>query len=195
MVGADSRVTGLYIHVQRLTELLDRMPPSHLATSGDAIQKGLFFGRVTDSVVEWLQDHTIPTLGQLVLEDKLAPGTLFTHFGTFRCRGMGAYLEGQRRDLPEMYLDLDSVAARLKVTARIDPAHTTSTSAAGEFRNQQRFFLLALVSRRDKVLVEIRPYFVGLVADTCSATAQPLNFHGGVRLARSGPAKSINSTR
>src|SRR4051812_13119497 len=101
MIGADSRMTGLYIHVQRLTELLGRMPPSHLASTSDTIQKGLFYGRVTESVIEWLTEYTPPTLGQLILQDKLRPGNVFTHFGTFRCRGMSAYLQGQRRELPE----------------------------------------------------------------------------------------------
>lgn len=92
------------------------MPPSHLASTSDAIQKGLFFGRVTEGVIEWLKEYAPPTLGQLILEDKLTPGTVFTHFGTFRCRGMSAYLQGQRQELPEMYLDLDEVSPGLKVT-------------------------------------------------------------------------------
>jgi hypothetical protein len=88
---------------------------------------------------------------------------------------MGAYLQGQRRTLPEIYLGLDEVTPGLKVIARIDPVHTTSTSAAGEFRNQQRFFIVAVVSRREQTLVEIKPYFIGLIVDNVFGHGTDIN--------------------
>src|SRR5437660_1659550 len=121
--------SAFYIHVQRIFDALgphvaERFGP----VPADHFERGRYYALLSEEFVRALERNKPMTLGEAIIRDCLEPGLLVTHYGSFLCRGVGQYLEGKRRELPEMYAKLDELQTGLRAFATLDPKHFTATS-------------------------------------------------------------------
>ncbi|MGA8807120.1 MAG: hypothetical protein WB973_04520 [Thermoanaerobaculia bacterium] len=171
-----AQVTSSYVHVQRSLDLIGRSYGGLMVPPDESIQKGFFFHRITDAVVQWLIAAQTPTLGALLAKDEVAVGTIFCHTGLFFCRGMSAYLQGKRKALPDVYAKLEDFSPGLTLIATANPDHLTSVSASDHLAGQRRLFFAGVISGVSNREIEARPIIIGMVVQGSCSDAVDLGF-------------------
>lgn len=174
-----ARVTSSYVHVQRALDLLGKRYFGRVQAPVDHIGRGAFFSDLTEAVVAYLVSNDVSTLGQLLLAGDLEVGTVFSHTGTFFCRGVSQYLQKKRRAMPDAYSKLDDFRLGLRLEVSINPEHLTSSSAPDHVSGQRRLFLAGIISNVANDIIEARPVLIGLVIPGGGFTeGADLGFHG-----------------
>ena len=92
---------------------------------------------VKDALVSWIRANNPPTLGKLLVEDKVVPGQAFTLFTNYYCRGLSKVsdaLEKGKSPVPhaEAYAKLDDLRSGWRVSFRFHHEHLTSNSSWSE---------------------------------------------------------------
>ena len=157
----NAHVTASYVHVQRTLDLI-RVSKFRL-TPTDHIGRGAYFSDLTESVINHLAASQAPTLGQMLTQKTLEVGALFSHTGTFFCRGVSQHLQGKRRALPDAYAKLDDFSPGLRLMATINPDHLTSRSAADHVSGQRRLFFVGIIMAVSEHAIEAMPVIIGLL--------------------------------
>ena len=156
-------VTASYVHVQRCLDLLGSAYRGSTTPPQDSIHRGIFLSQLTRAVVAWLANHQIRTLGQLIASSELDVGSVFSHVGAFFCRGVSAYLDGKRTELPEIYAKLDDFRDGFRLTADLNPEHFTSVSSSTHLSGKSRLFFAGIVADATERLVRARPIIIGIL--------------------------------
>jgi hypothetical protein len=99
----------------------------------------------------------------MLVRNTLEVGSVFSHTGTFFCRGVSQYLQGKRRALPDAYAKLDDFSPGLRLVATINPDHLTSTSAADHVSGQRRLFFVGIIMAVSAQTIDVRPIIIGLL--------------------------------
>lgn len=88
-------LTCWYLNTWRVLELIgsesvaaDLRKLESLSQLGDATRQIGLLVTLKDHLTVWLLEKNPPTLGQLLVEDRLKPGVLFTHYDRYFCKGL-----------------------------------------------------------------------------------------------------------
>jgi len=156
--------SSFYIHVQRIFDALGPQVAERFGSVPvDHRELGRYYSLLSEEFIRALVRSKPPTLGEAVIRGELEPGLVVTHYGAFFCRGVGQYLDGKRRDLPDMYAKLDDLRPSLRAFATLDPKHFTATSAGGTFRGQQRLFTSSVISNVGAERIDLKLIAAGLL--------------------------------
>lgn len=136
-----------------------------LADLNNQLQKVALLVTLKDSLTRWLYDHKPPTLGQLIVEGRLRPGVLFTHYDRYFCRGLlrgAARVKASRTAAPpaEAYAKLDSFRPGLKLSVRFHSEHLTSDLSWHQLSGQSWFLVLGAATEVRDGLIEAIPWII-----------------------------------
>lgn len=158
-----AHVTSSYVHVQRALDLLRYDRP--LVTPTNPIDRGQFFSRLADDIVQWFTQNNIRTLGQLIISNDVRVGSVFSHTGPFYGKGVIAYQQGRRKELPELYAKLDELSPGQRLSAIINPEHLTTVSASDHVSGYRRLFFAGIVDAVSATVIRARPVLIGVLVD------------------------------
>lgn len=169
--------SALYLSLKRMGEVVG-LPSVPLVEPSLGIAElptgALLQARVVNSVerrvLDWLRTDRIATLGQLALEDKLAPGTFFSHYGLTLTRGLSRAIKQFRSGeavspMPIMRIGLADLCPGLEVNLPIHPANLTSHSAGFHLQGSKRELVVARVIGQEQNRYEAQAYAIGFLHD------------------------------
>jgi len=130
------------------------------------LERTAIVGAYEDAALQWLTSAKLPTLGELVAEDRLTQGTFFTHIGVFNGRGIseaaGRFRRGQSVDKEAvLWTKLDTLREGLTLTVQVHPQNYTSNSASVEMSGKKRLFLVGRLTECDTKNLRAQAYIVG----------------------------------
>lgn len=150
-------LTCWYLNIRRVLELIgtDGVAPDlqqlrALSRLDDQMRRIGLLATLKNRITEWLHLHNPPTLGQLLVEDRLKPGALFTHYDRYFCKGLTkvseALSKGRTPPPAKAYAKLDALQKGLTLSFRFHHDHLTSNSAWSELSGQRRLMVLGAVT-------------------------------------------------
>lgn len=165
----DYELTCWYINIRRVLELIgaesvasDLRKLESLSQLGDATRQIGLLVTLKNRLTEWLHEHNPPTLGQLLVEERLKPGVLFTHYDRYFCKGLrqvsDAIEKGRRPPAAEAYAKLDSFEKDLVLAFRFHHEHLTSNSAWSELSGQRRLMVVGAATEVANGRIEAIPW-------------------------------------
>jgi hypothetical protein len=166
-------ISALYLSQKRLNEVLNReiLPVAarvfSLASPENAgLNRTAVLGAYEDAVLIWLTSANLPSLGQLVAENRLVQGAFFTHLGPFSGSGVLEAADRQFRGLPLrkdalLRAKLDNFRSGLKLTVQAHPENYTTASAPGEISGKKRLFLVGRITECETDELRAQAYVVG----------------------------------
>jgi len=184
----DYDLTCWYLNVRRVIELLgasnvvpDLKEVVSLAGLGEGLQRTVTTSALKDRITAWLRQVNPPTLGQLLLEGELRPGTLFTHYDRYFCKGLSQVSEAIQKGrhpvpLAEAYAKLDTFVPGLKLSFRFHHEHLTSNSSWSELSGQRRLMVLGAATSIGTSVIEAIPW---VMADPMPDLFMPHTLVGG----------------
>jgi hypothetical protein len=168
--GADFDLTCWYLNQRRVLELvgLDALSPklgrllSMRASQGLGITENSIF---KDALTKWLKLNNPPPLGKLIINNTLRPGSIFTAYTNFYCRGgtqVWKAIKAEKHPIPPMlaYAKLDDLAPGWRVECRFHHDHLTSESSWSELSGQKTLFIFAVVTGIADKKIEAIPYVI-----------------------------------
>jgi hypothetical protein len=168
----DYDLTCWYLNIRRVMELVgtksvatDLRNLDALGKLNDHLRKIGLLASLKDALTRWLHEHNPPTLGKLIIEEKLRPGELFTHYDRYFCKGLSgrnaAVKAGGTPAQPaEAYAKLDSFRPGLKLSVRFHSEHLTSDSSWHELSGQSRLLVLGAATEVRDGLIEAIPWII-----------------------------------
>ena len=168
----DYDLTCWYLNRRRVIELLsalnlagDIKAITASTSSDDALQQHMVLSLLKDRLTDWLRAANPPTLGQLIVTGKLQRGTVFTHYTTYRCRGLpqvGKALHTGSSPVPtaEAYAKLDGFQPGQKISFRFHHDHLTSASSWSELSGQRRLLVLGAATSITDKLIKAIPWVI-----------------------------------
>ena len=166
-------LSALFLSQKRLNEVLDRqlLPAAvrHVNLSdprNDGLYRTSILTAYEDASVNWLDTAELPTLGELIAQDRLRQGVLFTHLGPFFGRGIEdaatfAYLGKPMKRQAVLWAKLDGFRDGMTLTVQAHPDNYTSSSAAGEMSGKKRLFLVGRLTECETNELRAQAYIVG----------------------------------
>ncbi|KAB0268471.1 hypothetical protein [Microvirga brassicacearum] len=165
----DYDLTCWYLNIRRVLELIgidsiayDLRGLEALSQLGDATRQISLIVTLKNRLTEWLHNHNPPTLGQLLIEDRLKPGMLFTHYDRYFCKGLSqvsaALRKGRTPPAAEAYAKLDTFEEGLILSVRFHHDHLTSNSAWTELSGQRRLMVLGAATEIGGGRIEAIPW-------------------------------------
>jgi hypothetical protein len=118
-----------------------------------------------DRIAEWVRIANPPSLGELILKDKLGKNTIFTHYSNYYFKGLSrtnqALMKGSTQiPMAEAYSKLDDLREGLRVRFNFSHEHLTSNSSWVELSGQKKVLIVGLTKNVTKSVIEIVPYVV-----------------------------------
>ena len=117
-----------------------------------------------NALTDWLRATNPPTLGKLIVENKLKDGCLFTHYSNYFFRGLprvrDALDRGKDVPLAEAYSKIRNWQADGRLEFKFHHEHLTSTSSWSELTRQKRMFVFGLVKDIKGSVIEAIPYVI-----------------------------------
>lgn len=177
-------ISALYLSLKRLSEVvngLPRQPFLDARTIADIPSFGFHRAAVVDGIedatLRWLSEANLPTLGELFISDRLIPGTMFTHVGSFNGRGIYAATERYEerkpiKSTPVITAKLDSFSAGATLTMQVHPENYTSVSSSSEMSGRNRLFVVGRLTDSDLPALRAQAYVVGHLYDEPRAYSQ-----------------------
>jgi hypothetical protein len=166
-------LSALFISQKRLNEVLrpNALPYAALQFSfADRNSDGMLRRQVLtayeDAAIIWLSSAKLPSLGELLMENKALPGAFFTHIGPFFGRNtMEAdirYGEGKgfKKEVV-VWTKLDGFEEGLTLTVQAHPENYTTRSAAGEMAGKKRLFMVGRLTETDFPEMRAQAYIIG----------------------------------
>jgi hypothetical protein len=190
----DYDLTCWYLNIRRVVELLGTQSIAAevrdieaLARIGDAMRVNGILASLKTGLTRWLHETNPPTLGQLLVQDGLRPGLLFTHYDNFFCKGLrqiDAGLQKGRTAVPpaEAYAKLDSFRQGLKVCFRFHHEHLTSNSSWSELSGQRRLLILGAATDITGDRIEAIPWVIANPLPGLSRPSTLVGAQWGTRL-------------
>lgn len=184
----DYDLTCWYLNVRRVIELLgvsnvvsDLKQVASLSGLDDGFVRTATTSALKDYITAWLRQVKPPTLGQLLLTGGPQPGTLFTHYDRYFCKGLREISEAVRKGLhpiplAEAYAKLDTFVPGLKVSFRFHHEHLTSNSSWSELSGQRRLMVLGAATNVGASVIEAIPW---VMADPMPDLFKPRTSVGG----------------
>lgn len=165
----DYDLTCWYVNIRRVLELIgaesvasDLLKLESISQLGDATRQMGLLVTLKNRLTEWLHDHNPPTLGQLLVEDRLKPGMLFTHYDRYFCKGLSqaasALQKGRIPTPAEAYANLGSFKEGLVLSFRFHHEHLTSNSAWSELSGQRRLMVVGAATEIGDDRIEAVPW-------------------------------------
>jgi hypothetical protein len=168
-----TNVSALFLSLKRLSEIL---PPDAFLYAGDAshvsavrtesTQRVRLVMAVESAAIDWLNKAGIPTLGERLINDSIAPGDFFTHYGCFQGKGIlkanNCYSAG-KPIVAEARLkaDLDPFVSGASLVLQAHPENYTTSSTAGELSGKQRLFLVGRITNGEFPELRAQAYLIG----------------------------------
>ncbi len=185
-IAPDYDLTCWYLNVRRVLELVgannfafDIQRLEALSRLDDVAKKYGLLATLKNHLTEWLRYRSPPTLGQLLVEHRLRPGMLFTHYDRYFCKGlprvMTALNKGRMPVAAEAYAKLDTFEAGLTLSFRFHHDHLTSDSAWSELQGQRRLMVLGAATDIVDRQIEALPW---VMADPLPGLFSPHSFVG-----------------
>ena len=171
-MARDYDLTCWYLNIKRVMELVglnsiasNISAITAVAGTDDHIRKTALVVSLKDSLNEWLHHNNPPTLGQLLIEDRLLPNLLFTHYSNYFCKGSQQALEALQKGkttVPQLeaYSKLDEFRPGQKVAFRFNHEHLTSNSSWTELRGQRRLLILGATTSVKDHVIEAIPWVI-----------------------------------
>ena len=184
----DYDLTCWYLNKRRVIKLVgaDSVTPdirrvSALANIDDGLRANFIISALENRLTDWLRTANPLTLGQLLLEGKLHPGVLFTHYDRYFCKGLskvGEVLQKGRSPVPmaEAYAKLDSFRPSQIISFRFHHEHLTSNSSWSELSGQRWLLILGAATEIADDRIEAIPW---VMADPLVDLFQPHSVIGG----------------
>jgi hypothetical protein len=166
-------ISALFLSQKRLDEVLSReshAPPYRHFILGDRKNSGLerrvVLTAYEDAAIAWLTEVGLPTLGQLVVEERLTQGVFFTHIGPFFGKGVldaSARFQSGRpvRKEAVLWTKLDGFREDLTLTVQAHPENYTTMSAPGELSGKKRLFLVGRLTDCETNDMRAQAYIIG----------------------------------
>jgi hypothetical protein len=166
-------ISALYLSQKRLNEVLSRetLPVTARiytlsAPENSGLQRTAILGAYEDAVLAWLTVAKLPSLGQLVAENRLTQGAFFTHLGAFSGSGILDGASRHARSLPlkkeaKLTTKLDLFRTGLTLDVQVHPENYTTASAPGEMSGKRRLFLVGRVTECETNALRAQAYVVG----------------------------------
>jgi hypothetical protein len=189
----DFDLTCWYLNRRRVVELLgsDTLAPQldRVGRMGGHahLQDMAIEGVFKDAITGWLMAQKPPTLGELLVSEKVAAGQIFTHYTNWFFKGLGEARKAQMRGttvLPPAlaYAKLDTLRPGGKVECRFHAEHLTSNSSWSELSGQATKFVLALITRVQEDVIEAIPYVIADIAPSYDRPASLIGRHWNNKL-------------
>ena len=143
----DYDLTCWYLNIRRVIELLgaetvspDLRRISALGEIDDQLRTNVIISALKKRLTDWLHTENPPTLGQLLIEDKLRPGVLFTHYDRYFCKGLSKVTKALQKGnspvpMAEAYAKLESFRSGQKISFRFHHEHLTQIYHGQSFQN------------------------------------------------------------
>lgn len=169
--------SALYLSLKRLGEVVplpevsgsDAAPPmTEISTA--ALGRVRVVDALERSILRWLPQASLPTLGELIALQQLSEGHLFTHLGAVWCKGTtAAVMQLQRHkpvaNEPRLRIKLDDFVPGATLDMFVHPHNYTSASAANELSGQKRLFVVARLTDVTLPALKAQAYAVGYLHD------------------------------
>ncbi|MFC1718472.1 hypothetical protein ACFL6S_32755 [Candidatus Poribacteria bacterium] len=168
----DYDLTCWYTNLRRIAELvsnsvLDRyLSPnkSSISLYGPFADLAIL-AAAKDALVDWMRKNKPSTLEQLIVEDKITNGRIFTHYSDFYCKGLPQYQKAKNSSsssvpLPQIYSKLDPLLPNVRLNIKYHPEHLTSDSAWSMLSGRKQLFVLAAIDKVGKGTITVIPYIV-----------------------------------
>jgi hypothetical protein len=91
----DYELTCWYLNKRRVIELVGAnavaswiRPVTALCDIDDGLKATVIIAALENRLTEWFRAASPPTVGQLLVKEKLHPGILFTHYDRYFCNGI-----------------------------------------------------------------------------------------------------------
>lgn len=137
--GHDFDLTCWYLNLRRVAELVgtEGSELRDIAAIGDMDDNLRVLATLSyfkDRLTAWMRSAAPPTLGELILNDTLREGAIFTHFSNYYFKGLPKVHQAiergvSRPPIAEGYAKLDAFRSGLVARFRFSHEHLTSTSA------------------------------------------------------------------
>lgn len=162
-------LTCWYLNIRRVLELIgaegaaaDLSKLDSLSQLGDVSRQIGLLVTLKNRLTVWLHENKPPTLGQLLVENRLKPGVLFTHYDQYFCKGLpqvsAAIDKGRRPPAAEAYAKLDNFAKGLVLSFRFHHEHLTSNSSWSELSGQRRLMVLGAATEVSDGKIDAVPW-------------------------------------
>lgn len=181
----DFDLTAWYLNRRRVIELIGAENISPLLDragrmgGNEHLQELAIGGVFKDAITGWLGDAKPPTLGELIIGDKVAPGQVFTLYTNWFFKGLSEVYKAEKRGSPLppalAYAKLDVFKDGARVECRFHAEHLTSSSSWSELRGQATKFVLALITDVKGETIEAVPY---VIADLMPSFGRPASLIG-----------------
>jgi hypothetical protein len=190
----DYDLTCWYLNARRVMELVgvSSLQPhlKTIATIGEIdnpLRKTALVSALKDSLTQWLRKNNPPTLGQLIMQGSLRPGSLFTHYSNYFCKGTSKACEAVRKGkqiVPqiEAYSKLNEFRSGLRVRFRFHHEHLTCSSAWGELSGQRRLLVLGAATDVTDAVVDSIPWVIADPLSNLLMRGSPVAAHWSSRL-------------
>lgn len=154
-------LSALFLSLKRLSEIL---PPDTFLYAGDALnvsgvrddnmQRLRLLMAVEAAAIDWLNEASIPTLGERLINDSLAPGDFFTHYGAFHGKGILKAINCYSAGKPviadaRLKADLKPFVSGGSLVLQAHPENYTTTSTAGELSGKKRLFVVGRITNAE----------------------------------------------
>lgn len=129
-------------------------------TDADAARRreGLIYSQLADT---FLERASVPSIGRRLFEGGADCVGLFTHYATWRCKGVTRYTRDERvptgKQPPIIYTNVPAPEGDVRLELRINPEHLMSSSASSYLSGQVRLFVLAHAVSNDENSMIARP--------------------------------------
>jgi hypothetical protein len=134
------------------------------------LERTAIIGAYEDAALDWLTKAKLPTLGEIVAENRLSQGAFFTHIGAFNGKGISEAPGRFRKGLPlkkepVMWTKLDSFREGLTLTVQAHPENYTSNSSSVEMSGKKRLFLVGRLAECETDDLRAQAYIMGHLHD------------------------------
>lgn len=165
-------LTCWYLNARRIVELSGVVPQGNSQLSGQMVRLNEL-RQLKGMAIEWMRQNNPHPLEVLLVEKKLAIGTLFTHHSNFFFSGLSKVADAKRRNKPtpsaSAYSKLDEWRTGARLQFDFNAEHLTSNSSWSELSGQKRSLVLGVVTDLKGEEIKCSPYVIANIVDPSSA--------------------------
>ena|ERR1051326_6599901 len=170
--SVDYDLTCWYLNARRVLELVGNNAVAPYIRSIDGIaqvdnnlRKNWIISGLKSALTDWLHNVKPPTLGQLLIGERLQTNVLFTHYTNYFFRGLSEVhkaIENGRSPIPsaEAYAKLEEFSTDKRVRFRFHHEHLTSNSSWAELRGQKRLLILGMATEITDQSIDCIPWVI-----------------------------------
>jgi hypothetical protein len=165
-------LTCWYLNVRRVCELTGALSPADMNGRNDNFQKIRNLIYLKNQIVAWLEQNNPQPLEKLIVEEKLAVGSMFTHHSNFFFSGLSKVADALRKGksirLASAYSKLEDLQPYSQLSFDFHHEHLTSSSSWHELSRQKRAFVLGLITDISDGIIKLVPYVIANIISPSS---------------------------